>query len=79
MPLFLVVGRASLVADRNSLTEQPLRADVSPELHHAFYVLQLCYTAFQNVFYGKCVTVCFMFLSQFVWAYGNNLKVNGTK
>lgn len=68
----LFVGRASLIVDRNSLTEQPLRADVSPELHHAFYVLQLHYTALQNVFCGMCVTMCFIFLFQFVWTVYSN-------
>lgn len=33
------IGRTSLAADRNSFTEQPLRADVSLELHHALIVL----------------------------------------
>lgn len=46
------VGGASLAADRNSFTEQPLRTDVAPELHHAIYVLQLYFAALQNVFYG---------------------------
>lgn len=55
LTLVLSVGRASLATDRNSVTEQPLRADVSAQLHYAFYVLQLHYTAVQNVFYGEFV------------------------
>lgn len=70
------VGRASLAADRNSFTKQPPRADVPPELHHALYVLQLHHTAFQNVFYGRCLNVC---VTPFVWTDGSYLKLDGTK
>ena len=51
------LGKASFAADRNSFTEQPLGVDVSPQLHHAFYVLQHHDTALQNVFYSECVGV----------------------
>lgn len=57
-PLCFPVGGASLAADRNTSTEQPLRADVSSKLHYALHVLQLYHSALQNVLYGKYIRVC---------------------
>lgn len=50
---FRPAGGTQTAPDWNSSSEQPAGADLSPQLHHAFNVLQQYLPDLQDVFHGN--------------------------